>query len=217
MLLSFSGLLCCAPIFCLVIPILRFTGEGEVFYIQERVGAGHRSFGLFKFATMVKNAAKIGPGEITLHDDPRVLPFGIFLRKSKINELPQLLNVLRGDMSMVGPRPLTRRYFDLHTDELKASLWEIRPGLSGIGSIVFRDEEKILKDQRDPVWFDDNVLTPYKSKLELWFVQNAGLRMYFKVIAATALVVLFPRLNVREMFFSKSPSPPSDLCSLFLK
>ena len=99
----------------LLIPIallLRFTGEGEVFFVQERVGLNQQTFGLLKFATMLKDSANIGSGTITVRNDPRVLPVGKVLRKTKINELPQLLNILRGDMSVIGPRPLTRNHFN---------------------------------------------------------------------------------------------------------
>ena len=102
--LSFLALVVLAPFLLPVVVILRFTGEGEVFYIQERAGRGGNSFGLYKFATMLKNSPNIGAGEITVREDPRVLPFGQFLRKTKLNELPQLWNIFIGDMSVVGPR-----------------------------------------------------------------------------------------------------------------
>src|SRR5690606_21753019 len=125
----------------LLVPIalvLRFSGEGEIFFVQQRVGLGGRSFGLFKFATMLKDSPNLGTGTVTLKDDPRVLPVGRFLRKTKINELPQLLNVLCGDMSIVGPRPQTRRCFDAFPEDSKRAIVRVRPGLSGVGSIVFR-------------------------------------------------------------------------------
>ena len=95
-----------------VIIILRLTGEGEIFYLQKRIGKNNKEFYLLKFATMLKNSSKMQNGTVTIKNDPRVLPFGKFLRKSKINELPQLFNILKGDMSIIGPRPQTPNYFN---------------------------------------------------------------------------------------------------------
>ena len=109
----FSGLalLVLSPLFIILILILRFSGEGEIFFLQERIGKDNKPFMLFKFATMLKNSPHIGTGTITVKNDPRVLPIGKFLRKSKINELPQLINIFKGDMSSIGPRPLTLKAF----------------------------------------------------------------------------------------------------------
>ena len=105
----FSGIaiLILSPLFIVVILILRFTGEGEIFFLQDRIGKGGNKFKLFKFVTMIKNSPDMGTGTITIKNDPRILPFGKFLRKTKINELPQLLNIFFGDMCIIGPRPLT--------------------------------------------------------------------------------------------------------------
>jgi len=205
--LSTIALAALSPLFCLVIPLLRLTGEYQVFYVQQRIGRGDKPFGLYKFATMLKDSPSIGAGELTLPHDPRVLPVGSFLRKTKINELPQLFNVIRGDMSLVGPRPQTPSYHEMYTVELKAKLKSIRPGLSGIGSIMFRDEEKIFSLQEDPSYFDEAVVAPYKSVIELWFVENAGVTMYVKVLLVTILVVVFPQINPQR-FFPSLPPPP---------
>ena len=149
LLLSSSALVFLSPLFVPIMLILRLTGEGEVFYLQERVGKGGRTFHLFKFATMLKNSPSIGTGTITIIDDPRILPFGKFLRKTKINELPQLLNVLYGDMSLIGPRPLTEETFSAYPPESKIQIQLVRPGLSGIGSIIFRNEEELLSNSKD--------------------------------------------------------------------
>ena len=148
----FSGLaiVVLAPLMLPIMLILRLTGEGEIFYRQARVGQDGRHFGLLKFATMLKESPNIGPGEITLKDDPRVLPFGKFLRKTKLNELPQLINIFRGDMSVIGPRPQTRRCFDAFPPEAQREIVQVRPGLSGVGSIVFRGEEELYADVYDP-------------------------------------------------------------------
>jgi Sugar transferases involved in lipopolysaccharide synthesis len=119
-ILSVIALAILSPLLVPVAVVLRMTGEGEVFYVQQRVGRGGRSFGLFKFATMLKNSPNLGTGTVTVRDDPRVLPVGRFLRRTKINELPQLINILKGDMSIIGPRPQTRRCFDAFPAEAQA-------------------------------------------------------------------------------------------------
>ena len=130
--LSLSALLLLLPLLLPVIIILRFTGEGEVFYIQKRVGMGGRNFGLLKFATMLKDSPNMGAGEITVSGDPRVLPFGKILRKSKLNEIPQILNILAGHMSIVGPRPMVPKTFSMYSKRAKLELNKVRPGLTGM-------------------------------------------------------------------------------------
>ena len=142
--LSLAAALVFLPVGLVIAAVLCLTGEGEVFYRQERVGRDGKSFGLLKFATMLKRSPSIGTGTITLKNDPRVLPFGRFLRKTKLNEVPQVLNVLKGDMSLVGPRPLTPQTFAFYSPEVQREIVRVRPGLTGVGSIVFRDEESIL-------------------------------------------------------------------------
>jgi lipopolysaccharide/colanic/teichoic acid biosynthesis glycosyltransferase len=118
----------------LLVPIvitLRLTGEGEVFFLQERIGKGSDKFKLFKFATMLKNSPNIGTGTVTMRGDPRVLPVGTFLRKTKINELPQLLNIFFGDMSVIGPRPLTTQTFVAYSERTQGLITQVRPGLLG--------------------------------------------------------------------------------------
>ena len=138
---SLLALLFLLPLFAPIVLILRFTGEGEIFYRQERIGRHGTPFALLKFATMLRNSPTIGAGEITVKNDPRVLPFGRFLRKTKINELPQLFNILLGHISMVGPRPMVPNTFLKYSSEAQSELKKVKPGLTGIGSIIFRDEE----------------------------------------------------------------------------
>ena len=209
--LSFLALVVLAPFLLPVVVILRFTGEGEVFYIQERAGRGGNSFGLYKFATMLKNSPNIGAGEITVRGDPRVLPFGKFLRKIKLNELPQLWNIFIGDMSVVGPRPMVLNTYALYPAEARRKLNTIRPGLTGIGSIVFRDEERYLADRDEPMEFYREHIIPYKSDLELWFVENNTLWLYIKIIFVTAWVVVFPSSTIVDKAFDGIPSLPDSL------
>ena len=152
-ILSAVALLFLIPLLIPVAVILRLSGEGEVFYIQERVGLSGKPFGLLKFATMLKDSPNIGAGEITVRDDPRVLPFGKFLRKTKLNELPQLWNILNGDISIVGPRPMVPKPYAQYPTAARDKLNQIRPGLTGIGSIIFRDEERYLAELEDPMAF----------------------------------------------------------------
>jgi len=209
--LSFLALALLAPFLLPVVVILKFTGEGEVFYIQERAGRGDKSFGLYKFATMLKDSPNIGAGEITISGDPRVLPFGKFLRKTKLNELPQLWNIFVGDMSVVGPRPMVPSTYSYYPEEARERLNSIRPGLTGIGSIVFRDEERYLADRDEPMEFYRKHIIPYKSDLELWFVENNSLWLYIKIIFVTAWVVVFPSSAVMDKAFDGIPGLPDSL------
>ncbi len=209
----FSGLalLILAPLLVPIMILLRFTGEGEIFYVQQRVGAKGRMFGLLKFATMLKNSPSIGTGTVTVKNDPRVLPMGGFLRKTKINELPQLINILVGDMSIVGPRPQDKRCFDVFPRDVQSEIVKVKPGLSGIGSIFFRDEEDLLHEVANPTRFYDEVIAPYKGALEKWYVKNATLTNYFLVIFVTAWVVIFPKSRFAWSVFKGLPVPPPEL------
>lgn len=205
----FFSLLAILLLFPLLIPILftlRLTGEGEVFYCQDRVGRFGKNFKIIKFATMFKNSPSIGTGTITIKDDPRVLPFGKFLRKTKINELPQLLNVMIGDMSLIGPRPLTKNGYNHYSDDGKKIIFTNRPGISGIGSIIFRDEERLLENSHDPLDYHKNIIAPFKEEIEIWYTQNKGLNLYFILIFLTIWVVLFPSSKLLNILFRDLPN-----------
>jgi lipopolysaccharide/colanic/teichoic acid biosynthesis glycosyltransferase len=210
-LLSGLALVVLSPLLVPIAIALRLTGEGEVFFVQQRVGREGKAFGLYKFATMLKNSPNIGTGTVTVKHDPRVLPLGRFLRKSKINELPQLLNIFNGDMSIIGPRPQTRRCFDAFPVSSQLEIVKVRPGLSGIGSIVFRDEEELMHASTEPERFYDDVIMPYKGRLEEWYVANQGLRTYLLSVLATAWVVAFPESRIVWILFSDLPKPPEAL------
>ncbi len=208
------ALLLLSPFLVSIVILLKVTGEGEVFYVQERVGRYGKSFGLLKFATMLKNSPSMGSGTVTVKNDPRILPMGQFLRKTKLNELPQLLNIFLGDMSIVGPRPLVKKGYEAYSDAVRNSISTVRPGLSGIGSIIFRDEEALLDGRADPVQFHLNVIGHYKGTLEQWYVSNNGVSVYFMVIFVTAWVVIFPRSNIAWRVFSGLPKPEGELSCL---
>jgi lipopolysaccharide/colanic/teichoic acid biosynthesis glycosyltransferase len=190
---SALALIVFSPFFLVIALILRFTGEGEVFYRQARIGKGGRPFGMLKFTTMVKGSPSMGTGLLTVKDDPRILPVGRFLRKTKLNELPQLWNIFAGDMSIIGPRPQAEPHFRLYSREVQRELATIRPGLSGIGSIVFRDEENMLagtgKDAQEAYARD---IVDYKGRLEVWYVHNRTFWIDLLLIFLTIWVVLVP-------------------------
>jgi len=209
--LSGVALLLLSPLLILISLVLRLSGEGEVFYLQQRVGKDGERFGLFKFATMLKNSENIGTGTITVKDDPRVLPVGKFLRKTKLNEVPQLLNIFLGDMSIIGPRPQDQRCFDAFPERSQAIIVKVLPGLSGVGSIVFRDEEEMMHASADPDAYYDNVIMPYKGLLEEWYVEHQALSLYFKCIFVTAWVVFVPDSSIVWRTFKGLPKPPPEL------
>lgn len=209
--LSFIGILVLCPLLIPISTILLLTGEHKIFYKQSRIGKYRKSFGLYKFATMLEDSPNLEGGDITFGNDPRVLPVGKFLRKTKINELPQLLNILLGDISVVGPRPLTPRNFAYYDNETQKEIAKIKPGLTGVGSIVFRDEESIIHNSsKNPKECYKDDITPYKGELEKWFSHKQSLGLYFSFMFLTAWVVFFPKSTIVWRVFSSLPSPPEN-------
>ena len=210
--ISIIALIVLSPILILCIIILRFTGEGEVFYFQERLGFLNSKFFIIKFATMLKNSPNIGSGSITVRNDPRVLPFGNFLRKTKINELPQIINVLKGEMSIVGPRPQMKVDFEKFPEVKRDEIYKSKPGITGMGSIVFRDEQKWISNYNgDKHVFYKEKIAPYKTDLELWYLKNQSFLVDLKLILITALVIIFPKFDIIDKFFKNVPRKPSHL------
>lgn len=211
-LLSLVALIVLSPLLVPVIIILRCTGEGHVFYRQKRVGQGGRVFGLYKFATMLQDSPNMAGGLLTKKRDPRILPFGRFLRATKINEIPQLLNVLCGDMSLIGPRPQARPHFDVFPGHVKREIVKVRPGLSGIGSIMFRDEDSILgKCGKNEHEFYAQDIAPYKGELEIWYVQHQSVGLDLLLILLTVWVVLCPKSRLHMRLLIDLPGPESSL------
>ena len=206
-LISLFALIILLPVFVPIIIILRFSAEGEVFYFQERYGINNSKFQIFKFATMLKNSMNIGTGSITLKNDPRVTKIGLFLRKTKINELPQIINVLRGDISLVGPRPLVTRTFEAYSEQVQSNIYNVKPGLTGIGSIIFRDEESIISSVKDedPHDFYKRVIASYKGELEMWYQNNNSFFLDLKLIFITAWVIFSPNSKIYEKLFKDLP------------
>ena len=209
-LVSLITLIVLIPIFIPVIIILRFSAEGEVFYFQERYGIKNSKFQIWKFATMLKNSMNMGSGSITLRDDPRVTKIGSFLRKTKINELPQIINILKGDISLVGPRPLVAKTFKSYSDKVQSKIYDVKPGLTGIGSIIFRDEESIISAIRDedPHEFYERVIAPYKGELEIWYQMKRSFFLDLQIIFLTAWVIFFPKSGLVFRFFKDLPEKP---------
>ena len=206
---SFVVIIILLPLFLPVIIILRFTGEGEVFYFQKRIGLNNKDFNIFKFATMLKNSENMGDGIYTSQGDKRILPFGHFLRKSKINELPQIFNIFFGTMSFVGPRPLIEETFNLYNSETKSKLFYLKPGLTGIGSVIFRNEEEILKKSKIPLeLFYSKFISPYKGNLEVWYSNKISFIVDLLIIVLTAWVIFFPNSKLPFIIFKDMPVKP---------
>lgn len=188
--------------------ILRICGEKRAFFRQERLGHAGRTFYLLKFTTMMDSVADRDNGGLALDSDPEVFPFGRLLRRTKLNEVPQLFNVLKGDMSLVGPRPLTIKSFSKFAPEVQEALSNVKPGLTGIGAIVFRDEEVILaRSQLDRRECYAREILPYKGELERWYVENRSAWLDLKILIATAWVVVFPKSGRYWKWFSGLPEP----------
>jgi lipopolysaccharide/colanic/teichoic acid biosynthesis glycosyltransferase len=204
---SFLALIILLPLFVPTIIILKFSAEGEVFYFQERYGIYNSQFKIWKFATMLKNSMNMGSGSITLKNDQRVTKIGSFLRKTKINELPQIFNIIKGDISLVGPRPLVHKTFSAYNKDLQSKIYNVKPGLTGIGSIVFRDEESIISSVSDenPHEFYKRVIAPYKGELEMWYQKNNSFFLDLKLIFLTAWVIIFPNSKLYEKWFENLP------------
>jgi lipopolysaccharide/colanic/teichoic acid biosynthesis glycosyltransferase len=207
-LLSVFTLLFLLPLFIPIVLILLLSGERKVFYFQTRVGYKNKNFKIIKFATMLSNSPDIGSGSLTLKNDPRVLPFGSFLRKTKINELPQILNIIIGDLSIVGPRPQMQVDFEKYSDDVQKNIYNERPGLTGIGSIIFRDEESLIStasENEDPHDFYKRVIAPYKGELEMWYQSHRSVFLDFQLIFITAWVIVAPETKLYEKWFKDLP------------
>lgn len=209
-LLAIVILVVLSPVLIICSSILLFTGEGKIFYLQERCGRYGKPFKIVKFATMLENSPNLPGGTLTLENDPRVLPFGRLLRKSKINELPQVINILFGEMSFVGPRPLIEAGDKLYSSEDVKLIRSVRPGLTGLGSIMLRDEESYYAHLQNPAVFYSSVIQPYKASLEIYYVTNRSFMFNFKIIVITFLCVVWPRMDPSR-FLRNIPKVPNEM------
>ena len=186
-LFSFLGLVILSPLCVIIWLIIVLTSKGSGFYKQIRVGKNGADFSLYKFRSMRKDADK--GSLITVGGrDPRITKIGYFIRKFKIDELPQLFNVLKGDMSLVGPRPEVRKYVDLYTDEQKKVL-SVRPGITDYASIEYVDENEILGKAENPDEVYVNQIMPDKIKLNMKYIENQSVKEYFKIIFLTVFKI----------------------------
>ena len=187
-ILSLVGLVVLAPIFIVLAIWIKIDSKGPVFYKQVRVGQNGIDFGLFKFRSMVVDADK--KGLITVGGrDPRITRSGYFIRKYKLDELPQLINVLVGDMSLVGPRPEVRKYVDLYTDDQQKVL-SVKPGITDYASIEYMDENEILGKSSDPEKTYIEEIMPEKIKYNMKYILNKNVSEYFKIIFLTLLKIV---------------------------
>lgn len=191
---------------------LLLTGEHYIFYLQKRVGYRNKRFKIWKFATMLKASPSMGHGSLTVRNDPRILPMGNFLRKTKINELPQVINVLIGNMSVVGPRPQMEVDFFKFSENVQKVIYNTPPGITGIGSIIFRDEEKWISNaEGDKHKFYKTHIAPYKGELELWYQKHLSFYTDFMLIFLTAWVIVSPESKLVEKVFKDLPERPEIL------
>ena len=216
-LLSFAAILFLLPLMLPLFVLLKYTGEGDVFYFQKRKGRNGEEFFLVKLATMQRDSVKNGLGSITARDDSRITFIGKILRKWKLNELPQVWNILVGDLAIVGPRPLIEGTtgYKAYPEDLRAKIFSIRPGLTGISSLVFRDEEYVLSNTENPHDFYTNVLAPYKAELELWYIKNKSFSLDVIIILFTAISVIKPSNQAYRKIFKTLPPVPSQLANQF--
>ncbi|MCL2290936.1 MAG: sugar transferase [Bacteroidetes bacterium] len=180
---SFLGLIILSPFFIIIALLIACTSRGNIFYTQSRVGKQNKDFTLFKFRTMSIGADKKGLLTVGMKD-ARITKVGGFLRKYKLDELPQLFNVLKGDMSLVGPRPEVRKYVDLYSDEQKRVL-EVRPGITDYASIEYFDENRILAQSDNPEKQYIEEIMPRKLQLNLRYIENCSVKEYFRILFLT--------------------------------
>ncbi len=214
-MISLIMILILFPLFLLIMIVLKFSGEGEIFYLQERVGYNFKAFNILKFATMLKNSASIGNKTLTVRNDPRITKIGKYLRLTKINELPQIINVLKGDMSFVGPRPLLAASVLKYSKDVQDNIYLNKPGITGLGSVIFRDEEKLVSEVSkygsDPMLYYKEHIYPYKGELEQFYFNNISFLTDFKILFATAWQLIFKQSTIIYKLFPSLPSKPESL------
>jgi lipopolysaccharide/colanic/teichoic acid biosynthesis glycosyltransferase len=186
-LFSLIGIIILFPVFVLIGILIKIESKGSIFIIQERIGQYAKPFWLYKLRTMYNDSNKFDL--ITIGNrDPRITPLGYYLRRFKIDEFPQLINVIKGDMSIVGPRPEVKKYVDLYT-ELQRSVLDYRPGITDYASIVFRNENVLLGEVENPDDFYVNVIMPVKLRLNNKFIRDRSIKQYFRIIFLTIIKV----------------------------
>lgn len=187
---SALGLLVLWPLLAAIAIAIKLDSPGPAFFRQERIGKGGEPFRIFKFRSMVDAAAKTGT-EITIRADPRITRVGAFLRRSKLDELPQLINVLLGDMSLVGPRPEVPAFMKLYTPQQRAIILSLRPGMTDYAAILFRDESSLLDGRDDPIKIYQREIMPVKFAYYERYSRDVGVINDVRIIAATVSLLAF--------------------------
>lgn len=195
-----TGLFILSPLFLLISVLIKLTSKGPIFFKQKRVGLNGKEFILLKFRTM--KADNDGP-KITTKNDLRITPIGRILRKSKLDEFPQLINVLKGEMALVGPRPEVKEYVELNPDLWKVIL-KVRPGITDPVTLKLRNEEELLQKAESPEEFYSKYLSKYKADGYLDYIKKRGIFYDVKIMTRTLLGVIFPKLN-----------PPPDIDEIY--
>lgn len=186
--LSLLGLLFLLPIFLILAVWIKFDSQGSIFFRQIRVGKDGRDFRIYKFRTMIVNAEKMGI--ITIGErDPRITNSGYFLRKYKLDELPQLINVLKGEMSFVGPRPEVRKYVEMYNQK-QLKILTVKPGITDYASIEYINEDEILGKSSDPEKTYIEEIMPQKIKYNMKYINNKTVIEYFKIIFLTIIKII---------------------------
>lgn len=186
--LSLLGLLFLLPIFLILAVWIKFDSQGSIFFRQIRVGKEGRDFRIYKFRTMIVNAEKMGI--ITIGErDPRITNSGYFLRKYKLDELPQLINVLKGEMSFVGPRPEVRKYVEMYNQE-QLKILTVKPGITDYASIEYINEDEILGKSLNPEKTYIEEIMPQKIKYNMKYINNKTVIEYFKIIFLTIIKII---------------------------
>ncbi|MBS4058115.1 MAG: sugar transferase [Bacteroidales bacterium] len=193
LLLSLAALVVLWPLMLLAAIVIKVNMPGPVLFKQTRIGRYARPFVIYKFRTMRINNSKVS---VTLSTDSRITPFGNFLRKTKIDELPQLFNILKGEMSIVGPRPDVPGYYDTLKGEDQL-IWQLRPGLTGLDSMCYPNEQAILDREADPERYYDEVLWPDKVRLNRWYAENRSFWMDVRIVLNTASLLLMGKQVVK--------------------
>lgn len=193
---STLGLLVLLPVLVIVAVVIKFDSPGPIFFRQERVGLRGRSFRIFKFRSMVAGAARASTA-LTVRGDTRITRAGMFLRSSKLDELPQLINVLVGDMSIVGPRPEVPEFMKFYTPEQRAIILSMRPGITDYAAILFRDESSLLDRERDPIDIYRREIMPIKFFYYECYSREIGVLNDLRIILATMLLLIVGKVPAR--------------------
>ena len=197
LLVALAALIVLSPILLVLSLIIKITSPGPVFYRGVRIGQNGVAFRIFKFRTMVINAEQLG-GSATAEDDPRITPIGRFIRRNKLDEFPQFINVLVGDMSLVGARPEVKKYVDMYTEEEKQIL-DLRPGITDWASIWNSNEAAVLEGSNDPEKTYEELIRPTKLALQLFYARNHSLLVDVKILFHTFCKLLFEDWTPREL------------------